>query len=208
MIQGRLVPVAGPQVKLKTSTFSLWEGFDVGVRAGRDAIEISRGGVGAKRQPPIIKIELKAEFLLSLIGKGRYHKPRETFVFGVELHQDRLGSVDLVGGIDAQRDGPDRHQLQSVDFSYFEDEGSEGPRGFILLFDLVYGDGVAGQGRNGWTSHADVTGHRKWVRCDARWSELYQFHEWAIREESSLPGDVLRERLGVDIARPDRQSLG
>ena len=207
MIQGRLVPVVGPQVKLETRTFSLWEGFDVGVRAGRDAVEISRGPLGAKRQPPIIKIQLDAEFLLSLIGKGRYHKVDDTFLYGVELHRDQFGSVDLVGGIDAQRDGPDRHHLQSVDFSYFEDEGSDGSRGFILLFDLVFGEGVAGQGRNGWTSNADVTGHRKWVRCDVPWSQIYQFHEWAIREESNLPGDVLRERLGVDIARPSRESV-
>lgn len=203
-----MVPVAGPQIKLMTSTFSVWEGHDVQVRAGRETLEIRRDRPDkAAGAPPIIKLELTADYLLGLIGKGGYHPVDGKHVYGVELRQEGRGTVDLVGGMDAQRDGPDRHRLQSLDFSYSEDESAAGPRGFTLLFDVVYGEGIAGQGCNGWRQHAEVTGHRKWVRCDVPWSELYQFHEWAVREGSDRPGDILRERLGVDIDRPDRKSL-
>jgi hypothetical protein len=195
-------------VKLKTSSFGLWEGFVVGMRAGRDALEISRGSPDSKRQPPIIQLALDAEFLLGLIGNGQYHQVDGKYVFGVELRQEASGTVDLVGGIDAQRDGPDRHHLQSVDFTYQEYASAEGqPRGFTLLFDIVYGDGVSGQRANGWRQHANVTGHRKWVRCDAPWSKLYDFHEWAVREKSDRPGELLLERVGVDVRRPDAQAL-
>jgi hypothetical protein len=205
VIEGRLVPVVGPQVELKTSTFSLWEGFPVGVRAGRNTLEISRGRPGPKRQAPIINVALDAEFLLGLIGNGQYHQVDGKYGFGVKLHQEALGTVDLIDGIDAQRDGPDRHHLQSLDFTYQEYGSAEGePRGFTLLFDIVYGNVVSGQRRS---RHANVAGQRKWVRCDTPWSMLYDFHEWAVREQSDRPGELLRERLGLDVCRPDAQAL-
>jgi hypothetical protein len=207
MIPGRLVPVVGPQVELKTSTFSLWEGFDVGVRAHQDHLEISRIRP-SRRDAPIINIALESEFLLHCIGRGHYHELEGKHVFGTKLRQEELGTVDLVYGIDAQRDGPDRHYLRSVEFSYFEEISTSGEStGFYMLFDIVYGEGVPGQGQNGWSSHAEVTGHRKWVECAAPWSMLYDFHEWAVRRRSDRPGDVLRNRLGVDIRRPDPEQL-
>lgn len=195
LIGGHLIKIAGRQEELTTSSWFQWLGFDVQVASRADGLWVKRKGRSSGA--PIIRLNITPEYLLSLIGKGRYHKVDGKVVHGSELRQSGEGTVDLVGGIDAQRDGPDQHELQSVAFSYFESDDR-----FGMLFDIVFGDGIPGKGCNGWSVHADVTGQRVWIRCDPFWSELFDLHEWAKQPaDIERLREMVREALGFEIDR-------